>query len=85
MWPLQRMVWGSFLIAAAALKSATRNSDNAQGVNLTFTSKLWVIPRSAPGRRAARGCAPVEKGWDLKIMPYAQCLLTKLKRVGPTD
>jgi len=31
-----RMVWGSFLIAAAALKTPTRNGDNAQGVNLTF-------------------------------------------------
>jgi len=30
------MVWGSFLIAAAALKTPTRNGDNAQGVNLTF-------------------------------------------------
>jgi len=31
-----RMVWGSFLIAAAALKTPTRNGYNAQGVNLTF-------------------------------------------------
>jgi len=32
------MVWGSFLIAiaAAALKTPTRNGYNAQGVNLTF-------------------------------------------------
>jgi len=30
------MVWGSFLIAAAALKPPTRNGFNAQGVNLTF-------------------------------------------------
>jgi len=30
------MVWGSFLIAAAALKTTTRNGDNAQVVNLTF-------------------------------------------------
>jgi len=30
------MVWGSFLIAAAALKTLTRNGYNAQGVNLTF-------------------------------------------------
>jgi len=29
-----RMVWGSFLIAAAPLKTLTRNGDNAQGVNL---------------------------------------------------
>ena len=33
-----RMVWGSCLIAiaAAALKTPTRNGYNAQGVNLTF-------------------------------------------------
>jgi len=30
-----RMVWGSFLIAAAALKTPTRTGYNAQGVNLT--------------------------------------------------
>jgi len=29
------MVWGSYLIAAAALKALTRNGDNAQGINLT--------------------------------------------------
>jgi len=31
-----RKVWGRFLIAAAALKTPTRNGYNAQGVNLTF-------------------------------------------------
>jgi len=30
------MVWGSFLIAAAALKTPTINGYNAQGINLTF-------------------------------------------------
>jgi len=30
------MVWGSFLIAAAELKTPTRNGYNAQGANLTF-------------------------------------------------
>jgi len=30
------IVWGSFLIAAAALKTPTRNGYNAQGVNLNF-------------------------------------------------
>jgi len=30
------MVWGSFLIAAATLKTPMRNGYNAQGVNLTF-------------------------------------------------
>jgi len=29
-------LWGSFLIAAAALKTPTRNGYNAQGVNLIF-------------------------------------------------
>ena len=29
-------LWGSFLIAAAALKTPTRNGYNAQGVNLKF-------------------------------------------------
>jgi len=30
-----RMVWGSFLIAAVALKTPTRNGNNTRGVNLT--------------------------------------------------
>jgi len=30
------MVWGSFFIAAAALKTPKKNGYNAQGVNLTF-------------------------------------------------
>jgi len=30
-----RNIWGSFLIAAAALKTSTRNGYSAQGVNLT--------------------------------------------------
>jgi len=30
------MVWGSFLIAAAALKTPTRNGYTAQGGNLTI-------------------------------------------------
>jgi len=29
-------LWGSFLVAAAALKTPTRNGYNAQGVNLNF-------------------------------------------------
>jgi len=29
-------VWGSFLIAAAALKTRTRNGYNAQGISVTF-------------------------------------------------
>jgi len=35
------MVYESFLIAAAALKTPTRNGYNAQGVNLTFCF-LWL-------------------------------------------
>jgi len=31
-----RVVWGNFLIAAAALNTPTRNGYNAQGDNLTF-------------------------------------------------
>jgi len=30
------MAWGSFLIAAAAFKTPTRNGDNTLGGNLTF-------------------------------------------------
>ena len=52
-----RMVWGSFIIAAAALKTPTRNCYNAQGVNLTFLSsfsrwygecnhKIGLVPQS---------------------------------------
>jgi len=35
-----RMVWGSFLIAAAALKTPTRNGYNAQGFNLKIRKRL---------------------------------------------
>ena len=40
-----RMVWGSFLIAAAALKTPTRNGNNAQGGNLTFCRGYGVTTR----------------------------------------
>jgi len=36
-----RMAWGSFLIAAAALKTPTRNGYNAQDGNLTFCIGGW--------------------------------------------
>jgi len=36
------MVCGSFLIAAAALKTPARNGDNAQGVNLTIRVRVGV-------------------------------------------
>jgi len=37
-----KMVWGSFLTAAAALKTPTRNGYNARGDNLTFLYRPWV-------------------------------------------
>jgi len=42
------MVWGSFLIAAAALKTPTRNGHNAQGVNLTFWTSIVSHCESIP-------------------------------------
>ena len=54
-------VWGSFLIAAAALKTPTKNGCNAQGVNLTFFLIYRYIPlsihayfNSLPWRRRQR-------------------------------
>jgi len=38
-------LWGSFLIAAAALKTPTRNGYNAQGVNLKFRHLFYCTPR----------------------------------------
>jgi len=37
------MVWGSFLIVAAALKKPMRNGYNAQGVNHTFQASLSTL------------------------------------------
>jgi len=39
-----RMLWGSFLIAAAALKTPARLGHNAQGVNLTFSGSSTPSP-----------------------------------------
>ena len=39
-----RMVWGSFLIAAAVLKTPTRTGYNAQGVNFTFLTPMELLP-----------------------------------------
>jgi len=43
-------LWGSFLIAVAALKTSTRNGYNAQGVNLNIMLMInfvhgswWVV------------------------------------------
>jgi len=42
-------VWGSFFVAAAALKTFTRNGFNAQGVNLTiFPWTRWALRRVNP-------------------------------------
>ena len=57
-----RMVWGSFLIVAAALKTPTRNGYNAQGVNLTF---YFLLAGAAVGggEGAFRGrVAPGQEG-----------------------
>ena len=54
-----RMVWGSFLIAGATLKTPTRNGYNAQGVNLTFYDSFppFTGPR-ARCVRLAKQCTP---------------------------
>jgi len=49
-----RIVWGSFLIAAAALKTPMRNGYNAQGVNLTLFSQVWHLRVSNPRRISRR-------------------------------
>jgi len=46
-------VWGSFLIASAALKTPTRNGYNAQGVNLKLRTFSWHIQAMPGGIRAA--------------------------------
>jgi len=62
-----RMVWGSFLIAAAALKTPTRNGFNALGVNLTSHRLLLspvvlrpTLPSRAPLSSAAKHTASTE-------------------------
>jgi len=47
------MVWGSFLIAAAALKTATRNGYNAQGVNLTWLNLVLGLTRPLCNARSS--------------------------------
>jgi len=44
-------LWGSFLIAAAALKTPTRNDYNAQGVNPNFHPPLPLFCRSTDNIR----------------------------------
>jgi len=50
-----RMVWGSFLIAAAALKTPTRNGYNAQGVNLTFYMRVGRCCSANSTRSSSNG------------------------------
>jgi len=82
-----RMVWGSFLVAAAALKTPTRNGYNAQGVNLTAcppqvpTARAWAAClRRRRRRRSARGRLARwvgERGWVVKggrRWAWARCL-----------
>jgi len=45
-------VWGSFLIAAAALKTPTRNGYNAQGVNLNFVEDKMSLCQLSSKRLA---------------------------------
>jgi len=54
-----RMVWGSFLIAAAALKTPTRNGYKAQGAKLTFRLSLSVFrPQPDPPQTPRVAFAP---------------------------
>jgi len=45
-------LWGSFLIAAAALKTPTRNGYNAQGVNLKLRLGFTLLPNPLPFKGA---------------------------------
>jgi len=42
------MVWGSSLIALAALKTPTSNGYISQGGNLTFLMRSWLVKEEAP-------------------------------------
>jgi len=58
-------LWGSFRIAAAALKTPTRNGYNAQGVNLNFN--VGLVPRRSPRTRGfdSRFChIPIGGFWQ---------------------
>jgi len=54
------MEWGSFLFAAAALKTPTRNGYNALGVNLTFPPFLADVSGLARSAAAIYG-APKDR------------------------
>jgi len=81
------MVWGSFLIAiaAAALKTPTRNGYNAQGVNLYFHSfsrhtptlsgvaARQAVPSTRPSfpapREQAQRCSSKRRIAGLRVNP----------------
>jgi len=50
-----RMVWGSFLIAPAALKTPTRNGCNAQGVHLAICCEQVSDLTAGEGAEAVAG------------------------------
>jgi len=75
-----RMVWGSFLIAAAARKTPTRNCYNAQGVNLTFHPPPPPPPPPPP---AAQMAATVMFGPDSAVHDSASS--PDEKGVSPRD
>jgi len=65
-----RIVWGSFLLAAAALKTPTRNGYNAQGVNLKSNtdapSPVWFGSQAFTSAR---------------VNPNIQCIIAVLRYV----
>jgi len=67
-------VWGSFLIAAAALKTPTRSGSNAQGGNLTFcvsgAERVRVSPR--PYRMLIHQIIGLQKG-ALQLLNSRYC------------
>jgi len=71
------MVWGSFLISAAALKTFTRNCSNDQGVNLTFHGQfvswsLHDIVRQGRGLTFTRYC----------YCHYQHCIVCGIYKAG---
>jgi len=91
------MVWGSCLIAAAALETPTKNSYNAQGINLTFLHSFFrrriqgtqAAPQDALHRRAPRlwrrALARTRGPWHARTHPTARRArrrrVTRLRRL----
>jgi len=70
------MAWRSFLIAAAALKTPTRNVYNAQGVNLTFNSfVVWKGAIEAIHRDVVQSFANFNLGKEILKQVLTQLLL----------